>query len=193
MMGRSNMSVVRKYASLPPKGEKLAQRGTWTDDELKRLKEAVHTVTKTSTSDEQSMFRGIHWSAVAALVMTRNTVKCRRKWLEKLCWSTTTTADETQGVWTKSHYLKLITRLYNSGVMDECDVDWMELKSEYEINYSPQWLRKKWSKVKKRVPNYHQLSFEDIVDYLYRVYGQTLRDEIETGKSIKDTDACDAS
>jgi len=85
--------------------------------------------------------------------------------------------------WSKSHELKLITRLYNSGVTEECDVDWMEVKSEYDINYSPQWLRLKWAEVKKNVPNYQRLNFEDVVDHLYRVYGQTLRDNLQPGTS----------
>ncbi|KAJ7360331.1 Cyclin-D-binding Myb-like transcription factor 1 [Desmophyllum pertusum] len=179
MMDRSRMSVNRKFTKLPPKD--LAE-GKWANDELKRLKEAVHTVTKTTDSDDQPIFHGIYWPAVAELVKTRNIEKCRRKWLDKLCWSTT--ADNTQVEhWTISHDLKLITRLYNSGIMEECDVDWMELKSEYETNYAPQWLRLKWTKLKKGVPNYQQLSFEDVVDYLYREYVQTPPDETETGTS----------
>ncbi|KAJ7376145.1 Homeobox protein Nkx-2.1 [Desmophyllum pertusum] len=145
-------NYVGRYSHIPPRGEKLAQKGRWTDDEVKRLKEAVHTVTKTSPSDKQPIFHGIPWQPVAELVMTRNRIKCRKKWLDQLCWGTA--ADNTQGKhWTKRHDLKLITRLYNSGVMEECDVDWMELKSEYEINnnnyYSPQWPPQEMVKTKE--------------------------------------------
>jgi len=179
LMGRSRMSVNRKFSTLPAtKGS--TKSGKWTDDEISRLKEAVHLVTNTPEG-KPVPFHGIHWPAVAQMVKTRNKERCRRKWLDRLCW----TEDEKETLWTKDDELILITRLYNSGITEECDIDWMEVKSELKNNYSPQWLSAKWSKIKKKVPNYHQLDFEDVVDYLFHEYGRTLRNHLVTVSSEK--------
>ena len=59
-------------------GDELKQKGKWTDDEFKRLYEAVHFVT--NTAEGESMFHGIDWQAVAQMVKTRNAHMCRQKW-----------------------------------------------------------------------------------------------------------------
>ena len=58
----------------------LGGRGTWTEDEVKCLKEAVYQVTKTA-EDQPVPFHGIYWPDVAKIVKTRNIEQCRRKWL----------------------------------------------------------------------------------------------------------------
>ncbi|CAH3029920.1 unnamed protein product [Porites evermanni] len=181
LLGRSRMSVNRKYSKLPTTE---GGRGTWTEDEVKCLKEAVYQVTKTA-EDQPVPFHGIYWPDVAKIVKTRNIEQCRRKWLENLSWMN----DEEEKKWTKQNELRLITRLYNSGITQECDVDWMEVKSDFKSNYPPQWLRKKWLEVKRKAPNYHQMEFEDILDYLYHVYGKTLRAQLEAEASTSSNDA----
>ena len=57
----------------------LGGRGTWTEDEVKCLKEAVYQVTKTA-EDQPVPFHGIYWPYVAKIVKTRNIEQCRRKW-----------------------------------------------------------------------------------------------------------------
>jgi len=57
----------------------LGGRGTWTEDEVKCLKEAVYQVTKTA-EDQPVPFHGIYWPDVAKIVKTRNIEQCRRKW-----------------------------------------------------------------------------------------------------------------
>lgn len=179
LLGRSRMSVNRKHSKLPAtKGPS----GRWTDDEIKQLKEAVYVVTNTA-ADQPVPFQGIYWPAVAQIVKTRNIEQCRRKWLERLCWM----EEDKEKTWTKENELKLITRLYNSGVTEDCDVDWMELKSEFQNNYTPQWLRKKWLEIKRKAPDYHKSDFEDIVDYLYNVHGKTLRSQLVDETSSKET------
>jgi len=64
------------FDSLP--GGKLKQEGKWTDDELKRLHEAVHFVTNTAVGE--SVFYGIDWHGVAQMVKTRSANMCRQKW-----------------------------------------------------------------------------------------------------------------
>lgn len=59
-------------------GDKLKQTGNWTDNELKRLHDAVQLVT--NTSEGESVFHGIDWKGVARLVMTRSAHMCRQKW-----------------------------------------------------------------------------------------------------------------
>ncbi|CAH3029921.1 unnamed protein product [Porites evermanni] len=122
LLGRSFRSVQRKYSKLPLiKGV----RGTWTDEEVKLLKKAVYCVTNTA-EDQPVPFHGIYWPSVAKIVKTRITEQCRKKWLENLCWM----KDDEDKKWTKENELQLITRLYNSGIIQECDVDWMEVKSD---------------------------------------------------------------
>lgn len=59
-------------------GDKRKQTGKWTDDELKRLHEAVYIVT--NTSEGESVFHGINWQDVAKIVKTRSAHMCRQKW-----------------------------------------------------------------------------------------------------------------
>lgn len=181
LLGRSPMSVILKYYSLPViKG----RRGAWTDDEVDILTKAVYRVTNTA-EDQPVPFHGIHWPSVAKIVKTRAIFQCRQKWLGSLCWM----KDKEEKKWTKQNELQLITRLYNSGVTQECDVDWMEVKCDFKSNYPPQWLRNKWSEVKRKVPDYHLLEFEDILDYLYHVYGKTLTAQLEAEASTSSNDA----
>lgn len=44
-----------------------------------------------------------------------------------------------------------------------------------DSNYAPQWLRLKWTKLKKGVPNYQQLSFEG----LSRVYSDPVNPKLQ--------------
>ncbi|XP_044169573.1 cyclin-D-binding Myb-like transcription factor 1 isoform X1 [Acropora millepora] len=148
-------------------------KGSWADDEIDRLKEAVHRVTDTPEGGSVP-FKGFSWQAVADIVKTRNSHQCRSQWLYRLCFREDTIKSGKR--WSAEDDRKLITRLYKSGVTEECDVDWMDVKSEFDINYSPHWCIFKWNEIKKRVPDYHLLGFEDAVDYLYQKYGKTARD-----------------
>ena len=51
----------------------------WTENELKRLKEAVYVITNTAL-DQPVPLHGIYWPGVAQIVETRNSEQCRRKW-----------------------------------------------------------------------------------------------------------------
>lgn len=66
------------FYSLLYVGDKPEQKGKWTDDEVKRLKEAVHFVT--NTTDGQPVFHSIDWQGVAQMVKTRGAEMCRKKW-----------------------------------------------------------------------------------------------------------------
>ncbi|XP_044169567.1 transcription termination factor 1-like [Acropora millepora] len=169
-MGRSNSSVCRKYYKAMMED---INKGSWADDEIDRLKEAVHRVTDTPEGGSVP-FKGFSWQAVADIVKTRNSYQCRSQWLYRLCFREDTIKSGKR--WSAEDDRKLITRLYTSGVTEECDVDWMDVKSEFDINYSPQWCSFKWTEIKKRVPDYHLLDFEDALDYLYQKYGKTARD-----------------
>lgn len=162
VMDRSTMSLNRKYAKLV-KGEE--NRGTWTEEEVQRLNEAVHYIT--NTSEGEAVYHDIYWPAVSQMVKTRGPDKCRQKWLDKLCWSMN---DKKVQRWRRSDDIKLVTSLYESGCVEEFDVDWMDIQSAFETKYSPHFLYEKYSKLKKRVPNYQMVNFEDIVDYLYRLF-----------------------
>ncbi|XP_067056428.1 transcription termination factor 1-like isoform X3 [Acropora muricata] len=143
-------------------------KGSWAGDEIDRLKEAVHRVTDTPEGGSVP-FKGFSWQAVADIVKTRNSHQCRSQWLFRLCFREDTIKSGKR--WSAEDDRKLITRLYTSGVTEECDVDWMDVKSEFDINYPPQWCSFRWSQIKKRVPDYHLLDFEDALDYLYQKYG----------------------
>ncbi|XP_068730756.1 cyclin-D-binding Myb-like transcription factor 1 [Montipora capricornis] len=166
LMGRSRLSVCRKFLKLID--QEGTNVGSWTDEEMKRLKEAVHRVTNTP-DDQTGPFTGFSWRVVAKEVQTRSPQQCRIKWLHTL-WFEESASEKR---WTEEDTRKLVTRLYRSGVTEECDIDWMEVKSEFEIDCSPYWLHKKWHHIKTRVPNYQLLDFEDAIDYLYQKYGKS--------------------
>ncbi|XP_044169568.1 transcription termination factor 1-like [Acropora millepora] len=164
-MGRSNHSVCHKYFTIMMED---TNKGSWADDEIDRLKEAVHRVTDTPEGGSVP-FKAFSWQAVADIVKTRNLFQCRSQWLFRLCFREDTIKSGKR--WSAEDDRKLITRLYTSGVTEECDVDWMDVKSEFDINYPPQWCSFRWSQIKRGVPDYHLLDFEDVLDYLYQKYG----------------------
>ncbi|XP_044169551.1 transcription termination factor 1-like [Acropora millepora] len=164
-MGRSNHSVAVKYYRTMMED---INKGSWADDETDRLKEAVYRVTDAPEGGSVP-FKGFSWQAVADIVKTRNSHQCRSQWLYRLCFREDTIKSGKR--WSAEDDRKLITRLYTSGVTEECDVDWMDVKSEFDINYPPQWCSFRWSQIKRGVPDYHLLDFEDVLDYLYQKYG----------------------
>ncbi|KAK2565961.1 Cyclin-D-binding Myb-like transcription factor 1 [Acropora cervicornis] len=83
----------------------------------------VHRVTDTPEGGSVP-FKGFSWQAVADIVKTRNSYQCRSQWLYRLCFREDTIKSGKR--WSAEDDRKLITRLYTSGVTEECDVDWMD-------------------------------------------------------------------
>eukprot|EP00111_Clytia_hemisphaerica_P001875 TCONS_00005265-protein len=158
-MGRSAASVKDKIRLLKNK----KNTGHWSDDELKLLSETVHTLTKTKVGE--SVTTGINWKLVAEKLGTRNEKQCFGKWLNFLNWK------EAGGKkWIKTDEIELISRVAYACVTCENDLDWAKLSNGWESVRSPQWLRMKWWKLKKEVPNYKTCSFLEILTHLQGPY-----------------------
>lgn len=169
IMGRSGLAVVHRY------NWNTGSRGKWKASEVDLLREAVRKVTHTAEGEE--VFTNINWNSVASIVKTRNCTQCRKKWLLEICWKECTSAAFKK--WGAEEDLKLIDKIYESSVTEECDIDWYQLQKDFEMARSPEWLHLKFKVILKNYCNSIDLEntdFEDVIDYLYNVKREEIED-----------------
>ncbi len=100
------------------------------------------------------------WEAVARLVVTRNSVQCRQKWLFHLDWQQRGGVAMWSSQDDKTLLEALLTRA-GRGAEDEDDVDWAELAQDWEsARWSPYYLRTKWTSMRRQVPRYNFNTFQ---------------------------------
>ncbi|XP_065830067.1 cyclin-D-binding Myb-like transcription factor 1 [Oscarella lobularis] len=146
--------------------------GKWSEEEERRLSEAVHEITNTKTAEYVTC--SLPWAQVADKVATRTEKQCRSKWLNFLNWK------EAGGVeWKKRDEVELIDRIYGLGLDDENDIDWAALSNGWKAVRSPQWLRSKWWALKRQVPEPQNLTFRGMIDYLHANQASVLRNKVE--------------
>ncbi|KAF6031804.1 DMTF1 [Bugula neritina] len=134
--------------------------GTWQHDEEVNLANAVYELS--GAKPGQEVHHGLSWADVAAKVKTRTDKQCRAKWLNFLNWKQKGGA-EWSAVRDDS---LLIEKILHSGVSDESSIDWVNLSKGWSCVRSPQWLRSKWWTLKRHVPNYQTLPFNEILTTL---------------------------
>lgn len=167
-LGRSASSVKDRCRLLKEK----CSSGKWTEQEEERLSKTVRELT--CTKPGESITTGILWTHVAKTVGTRSEKQCRSKWLNYLNWK------ECGGKeWNKTDEIDLIKKIYELGVENENEIDWVSLTNGWVCVRSPQWLRSKWWTIKKNVPSVQGLSFPDTISYLNSHYARNLGHRVD--------------
>lgn len=167
-LGRSASSVKDRCRLM----KDTCNAGKWLSDEENRLSEAVYELCDGQRGE--SIVSGLSWAAVAERVGTRTEKQCRTKWLNYLNWKQKGGAE-----WTREDDIRLISRIADCGLDDETHLDWVALAEGWPSARSPQWLRGKWWTLKRHVPHYNILPFQDLVKSVQEMYSQTAR-----GKAI---------
>lgn len=164
MLGRSASSVKDRCRLM----RDTCNSGKWLPAEEARLAKAVYELS--GAKPGESVTTGLSWASVAERVSTRSEKQCRTKWLNYLNWKQKGGSD-----WTREDDMLLIEKLTNCGVNDEKDICWDELCQEWTSARSPQWLRGKWWSMKRHVPDYHLMNFEDILEYVKGLHSSNIR------------------
>eukprot|EP00794_Sanderia_malayensis_P006061 gene6061-6763_t len=167
-LGRSAASVKDRCRLL----RKNKKTGRWTEEEETILSQCVRE--QTNTKEGESVTTGVTWSTIAEKLGTRTEKQCRSKWLNYLNWKEVSGKE-----WTKNDEAELIERIASLDVEEDAELDWIKLAEQWPSARSPQWLRGKWWAIKKHVPDYKNLSFDRIMDYLQTTYLDALRVKID--------------
>ncbi|KAM9412640.1 uncharacterized protein ACWYII_025741 isoform 2-T2 [Salvelinus alpinus] len=170
LTGRSEVPLMRRFSQM------YANLGSWSEEELKRLMEAVrdHLLGKVepgsgpATIRKDKLYNNIPWTDICRRVKTRHRVQCRMKWLgfvaHKMAFGQPAFSG---GVKTLKAKVDLIKALNTMQVEDAVYVDWEEIANTIGC-VTPCYVQMHyhWLKVSK-VPLWQSMSFCEIIDFLY--------------------------
>ncbi|XP_055761039.1 transcription termination factor 1-like [Salvelinus fontinalis] len=169
LTGRSESALEKRFAQMS------ANRGAWTEEELKRLMEAVrkHLVGQAepgsgpATVRKDKLYNNIPWADVCQAVETRHCSQCRIKWLavlkHKMAYGQPVFSGGTTSLQGK---VDLIKALSAKQIEDAADIDWEEIA--YSIgNVTPRYIQTHYYRLKvASVPLWQSMSFCEIIDFL---------------------------
>ncbi|XP_041346863.1 cyclin-D-binding Myb-like transcription factor 1 isoform X2 [Gigantopelta aegis] len=158
VLGRSASSVKDKCRLM----KDSCNSGKWLTEEEQRLSGAVYELAGVQSGE--NITHGLSWAAVAERVGTRSEKQCRTKWLNYLNWK-----QQGGSEWLRQDDINLVLKIANLDVMEDTEIDWNELSQDWPSVRSPQWLRGKWWSLKRHVPDYQTLPFEEIINYLKNI------------------------
>lgn len=158
-LGRSASSVKDKCRLM----KETCNSGKWLPEEEKRLTEAVYELTGGRPGDD--IVHGLSWALVSEKVITRSEKQCRTKWLNYMNWKMKGGKE-----WTREEDMNLIIRVAKLNVADDTEIDWDEMARHWESARSPQWLRGKWWSLKRHIPDYQILPFNDLLENMKTFY-----------------------
>ncbi len=169
-MGRSSLSCLRKYRRICPFGDDAkkgdvidsVKHGRWLEDEVERLKSAVQQLFGNENDSSK-----IHWGPVSAIVKTRNSEQCRRKWLLKLSLKDTGVKAKK---WSKLDDAKMIKALSKLGVEADKSVNWEVVSDAIGRPIPTATLKEKWFLLKASVPDYHSLEMVQLLAWLKKEF-----------------------
>ncbi|CAB1324884.1 unnamed protein product [Coregonus sp. 'balchen'] len=154
----------------------VANLGSWSEEELKRLMEAVrdHLLGQAepgsgpATIRKDKLYNHIPWSDVCRKVKTRHRDQCRMKWFGILAHKMTYGRPVfSGGVKTIKAKVDLIKALNAMQVEDASDVDWEEIAHTIG-GVTPYYLQMHYHKLKvTKVPLRESMTFCEIIDFLY--------------------------
>eukprot|EP00794_Sanderia_malayensis_P009234 gene9234-10208_t len=156
----------------------MIKHGRWTKEETDKLKVAVLKLcgnVETNEIDERVM----HWEQIANMVETRNSEQCRRKWQLQLKWKDP--AEKTKR-WTHEDNARFVMELSRCDKEEERLVEWDKISEALNKYASVEFMKKKWYGFKVMVPDYHSLTFMEIVQWLVEEYVSKLKARFPTMK-----------
>ncbi|XP_014008756.1 transcription termination factor 1 isoform X3 [Salmo salar] len=195
LTGRSESSLEKRFAQMS------ANKGAWTEEELKRLMEAVrkHLVGQAepgsgpATIRKEKLYSNIPWRDVCQTVETRHWLQCRIKWLavlkHKMAYGQPVFNGGTNSLQGKVDLIKALNAMQ---IEDAADIDWEEIA--YIIgNVTPRYVQTHYYRLKvANVPLWESMSFCEIIDFLNsRVlpkFEERLQVRLKSGKVVSRND-----
>ncbi|KAM4663372.1 transcription termination factor 1 [Discoglossus pictus] len=176
LVGRNSVTLQLKASQL----KREVNRGNWSRKEINRLIKAVKKCIlspgeKNATENGQdpniiskkNLYRGIPWVQVEEKVKTRNWTQCKTKWTSVLISRMNNGSNLCIGASGLDVKIHIIKWLYDSGIKDSSRVNWAEL-ADHIGNIPPMMVQIAFYRLKKKyLPNWHIMSFKDIVQQLY--------------------------
>ncbi|XP_052779000.1 cyclin-D-binding Myb-like transcription factor 1 [Mya arenaria] len=158
-LGRSASSVKDKCRLM----RDMCNSGKWLPEEEKRLTQSVYELAGGQPGED--IVHGLSWACIAERVVTRSEKQCRTKWLNYMNWKMKGGKE-----WTREDDMELIIRVSNLGIDDDSDIDWDTLAKDWQSARSPQWLRGKWWSLKKNIPDYNIIPFNELLNSMKTFY-----------------------
>ncbi|XP_038849301.1 transcription termination factor 1-like isoform X3 [Salvelinus namaycush] len=170
LTGRSETPLRKRFSQM------FANLGSWSEEELKRLMEAVrdHLLGQVepgrghATIRKDKLYNNIPWTDVCRRVKTRHRDQCRMKWLGVMAHKMTYGQPVfSGGVKTVKAKVDLIKALNAMQVEDATDIDWEEIAHTIG-GVTPCYVQMHYHKLKvAKVPLRQSMSFCEIIDFLY--------------------------
>uniref|UniRef100_A0A4W5RH52 Myb-like domain-containing protein n=1 Tax=Hucho hucho TaxID=62062 RepID=A0A4W5RH52_9TELE len=169
LTGRSESSLEKRFAQMS------ANTGAWTEEELKRLMDAVrkHLVGQAepgsgpATIRKDKLYNNIPWTDVCKMVETRHWSQCRTKWFcflkHRMALGQPVFSGGTKSLQAKVDLIKALNAMQ---VEDAADIDWEEIA--YTIgDVTPRYVQTHYYRLKvAKVPLWQSMSFCEIIDFL---------------------------
>ncbi|XP_036799463.1 transcription termination factor 1 [Oncorhynchus mykiss] len=170
LTGRSETPLRKRFSQI------FANLGSWGEEELKRLMEAVrdHLLGQVepgrghATVSKDQLYNNIPWTVVCRRVKTRHRDQCRMKWLGVMAYKMAHGQPAfSGGVKTLKAKVDLIKALNAMQVEDASDVDWEEIAHTIG-GVTPCYVQMHYHKLKvAKVPLRQSMSFCETIDFLY--------------------------
>ena len=142
-------------------------KGKWSSDEEKRFLKAMKTVLNTNDLTQHIFTKNIPYIKIRDLSeINRSIIECRKYWTRHLRWKVAN-FDQFEDKWSKSDSSKLIYCLFKSNFENECHIDWDFIKEKFSNISSFNNLMKNWRIIKSTVPDFHNKTYKQIIEYLF--------------------------
>uniref|UniRef100_A0A4W5KW14 Uncharacterized protein n=1 Tax=Hucho hucho TaxID=62062 RepID=A0A4W5KW14_9TELE len=191
LTGRSQSALAKRFSQMS------TNKGAWTEEELKRLMEAVrkHLVgqaepgSEPATIRKDKLYNNIPWTDVCQMVETRHWSQCRIKWLgvlkHKMAHGQPVFSGGTKSLQGKVDLIKALNAMQ---VEDVADIDWEKIAHTIG-DVTPHYVQTHYYRLKvANVPLWQRMSFCEIIDFLNsRVlpnFEESLKDQIKSGEVV---------
>ncbi|KAM6496056.1 hypothetical protein JOM56_008762 [Amanita muscaria] len=135
---------------------------SWTKEEEEQL---TRIVTRMTVEKGKDFDNDVFWSkASQEMGGRRGRQQCRIKWTDSL--SKTVKNDGQKPRWNQQDAYILIHKIDSLEVNDDTEIDWKTIPDPAWNLWSAHILQRRWLTMKRGVPNYENMSHQDIVDTL---------------------------